>query len=134
MKINILAAMSLAFLAGCAGQGALHQNSNQEQQGLIFSVSDASYTLTPECTRSAEVDHDEDGRPMVVVSMKRSPECSEKAFETVFSKVGQHMTIEYGDQVLVHDSPIITPMNPASPFWTGVEDDALARDISEHLD
>lgn len=131
---NLLAAMSLALLAGCAGQGAHDQNSHQAQQGLVFSVSDARYTLTPECTRSAEVDYDEEGRPMVVVSMKRSPECSEKAFETVFSKVGQHLNIEYGDQVLVQGSPIVSPMDPASPFWTGVESEALARDISNYLD
>lgn len=70
---------------------------------------------------------------MVVVSMKQSQECSERAFDTVFSKTGQRLTVEYGDQVLVESTLIVTPIDPASPSWLGVESEAVAREISESL-
>lgn len=133
MKIMPLVVAPLMFLAGCADQGAQQQHASQEQSGVVFSVPDASFTLTSECTRSAEVDHDEAGRPMVVVSMKRSPECSERAFETVFSKTGQRVTAEYRNQVLFESGLIVTPVDPASPTWLGVESDALAHEIANIL-
>src|SRR5690554_1492195 len=99
MNISKLAVIFLVSLAGgCAGQEA--QKSSQGQQGLVFSISDeSSYTLTPECADKAKIDHDEEGRPMVVVSMKQSPGCSGQAFETIFSKAGQRLTVEYKDQI-----------------------------------
>lgn len=134
MKVMPLVVAPLMFLAGCAGQATQQQNASQEQQGVAFSVSDASFTLTSECTHRAETDHDEAGRPMVVVTMKQSPECSERAFETVFSKTGQRLTVEYGDQVLTENTLIVTPVDPSSPNWIGVKSDELARDISGSLD
>lgn len=133
MKTTAFALGSLIVLAGCAGQGAQHHKLSQEEQGLVFSVPDASYTLTPECTKNAEVDHDEEARPMLVLSMKQSPECSEKAFETIFSKTGQRLTIEYGDQVLVESDLIVTPLDPSSPTRLGMESDELAHEISNSL-
>ena len=133
MKLTPLVIVPLMFLAGCVGQGAQHQDASQEELGVIFSVPDASFTLTAECTRHAEVEHDEAGRPMVVVSMQRSPECSEKAFDAVFSKKGQRLTVEYKNQVLVESSLIVTPVDPTSPTWLGVESDALAHEISSAL-
>lgn len=132
MKITPLVVVPLMFLAGCVGQDLQHQDTSQKELGVVFSVPDASFTLTAECTLHAEVKHDEAERPMVVVSMHRTPECSEKAFDTVFSKTGQQLTVEYKNQVLV-SSLIVTPVDPASPNWIGVESDALAHKILEKL-
>ncbi|WP_311950114.1 hypothetical protein [Halomonas piscis] len=135
MKIMPLVVAPLVFLAGCAGQAVQQQkNASQEQSGVVFSVSDASFTLTSECARSVEVDHDEAGRPMVVVSMKRSPECSERAFETVFAKTGQRLTVKHDGQVLTDDTLIVTPLDPAEPFRTPVEHDVQAQEIADLLD
>lgn len=133
MKIMPLVVAPLVFLVGCADQVAQQQHASQEQSGVVFSVPDASFTLTSECTRSAEVDHDEAGRPMVVVSMKRSPECSERAFETVFAKTGQRLTVEHDGQVLTDDALIVTPLDPAKSFRTSVENDAQAQGIVDSL-
>lgn len=134
MKLTPLVIVPLIFLAGCVGQNAQHQDASQEKIGVIFSIPDASFALTAECTRSAEVDHDDAGRPMVVMSMKRSPECSERAFETVFSKTGQRLTVEYDGQVLTDAALIVTPLDPAKPFRTSVESDTQAQGIADHLD
>ena len=116
MKLTPLVVVPVIFLAGCVGQGAQHEDTSQEELGVVFSIPDASFTLTAECTLHAEVEHDEAERPMVVVSMHRSPECSEKAFDKVFSKTGQQLTVEYKNQVLVESSLIVTPVDPASPI------------------
>ena len=133
MKIMPLFVVPLMFLAGCAGQVTPQQNASH-QKGMVFSVPEASFTLTSECTRSAEVDHDEAGRPMVVVSMKRSPECSERAFETVFSKTGQRLTARYDGRVLTDDTLIVTPLDPGKPFRTSVANDSQAKCIVNFLD
>lgn len=133
MKIIPLAVFSLMVLAGCAGQEAQHQNLGQEEKRLVFSVPDASYMLTSECTKKAEVEHDEEGRTMLDVSMEKSPKCSGKALETVFSKVGKRLTVTYGDQVLVENSLIVTSVDPSSPFRIGVAGDAQAQEILEAL-
>ena len=127
MKIMLLAAFFMLSLAGCVGQN------NEQQQGLVFSVTEATFTLTPECTQRAEVDHDEEGRPMLVVSMKQSPECSEKASETVFSQEGQYLTVKYDKRVIVDRELIVTPMDPTSPTWLGVGSEELAREIEKAL-
>lgn len=70
---------------------------------------------------------------MVVVSMKRSPECSERAFETVFSKTGQHLRVEHDGQVLTDNALIVTPLDPAAPFRTSVESDTQAQGVVDSL-
>lgn len=136
MKIIPLAVVSLVLIAGCAGQGDQHQNPGQKEKRLVFSVPDASYVLTPECTSKAEIEHDEEGKTMLVVSMKKSPQCSEKAFEVVFSKVGQRLTVKYGSQVLAESGLIVTPVDPALPTWLGlgVNRDAQAQEIIDALE
>lgn len=126
-----LVVVFVLFLAGCAGQKAQH--SVQQEQGLVFSVASAAYRLAPGCTSRTEVVHDEEGRPFIDVSMKLGSECSEKAFDAVFAKTGQRLTVTYAGQVLVDSALIVTPIDPAGAFRVGAHSDDQAREIVNAL-
>lgn len=140
---GVLSLLARGLLAGAALllAGCTAPPSGVKQPALpalVFATPESSYRLTAECTRNAQAVQDEAGRAFVEIRLNPSAECSKKAAEAVFNRVGERMSLTYIDTAanaheLNRDTLIASPIDPARALRISVKDEAQAREVAAGL-
>lgn len=116
-------AMAIA-LAGCSSEAP-----DRSDKGLILVSGSYTLPIKKQCVSDIALDHDEASKPMVMVELVQSSQCSGALKEFTNTHVDDPMSIQFGDedQGLTLDTNTLGATN--APFIVQVETDELGQAI-----
>ncbi|ART63214.1 hypothetical protein B9H00_09235 [Kushneria marisflavi] len=114
-------------LSGCTSKAP-----DRSDDGLILTSGSYTLPIRKACVSEIALDHDDASRPMVMVALVQSSECSGELKEFTNTHVGDPMAIRFGDekQGMTLDSNMLGATD--APFIVQVESDEQGQAIVDY--
>ncbi|SPJ32378.1 hypothetical protein [Kushneria phyllosphaerae] len=127
MKAGFCMFAMVIALSGCTSEAP-----DRSDDGLVLKSGSYTLPIQKECVSNLTLDHDDASKPMVMVELVQSSECSGALKEFTDTHVGDPMSIQFGDedQGMTLDSNMLGATD--APFIVQVESDDQGQTIVDY--